>query len=675
MPWGAFMIKSKTMAIAILVTLFTFLSSLSPSFADTLDGEYQISGRSVEQGDYSGTAVIKGKEVQRFITWKDFSYEGNSVESIWAGTLVDGTIRFSLTLSHTLTSFNGFSPDEDEFKKPIEISIPINSLNSEFSIFAKGDGQMTETWTKKDSTNLETSSPWWTNLRKMTVGIGGQPTWVKLIAKWSGLMKIVESYRNHPDVKKYEKRAEFQGQKQYFFDDKTDADFYAKNPNALRLANKTLNPLALAEAEMKKNAYGKTLKDKENFLRTETFKYNLNSAGLVEFAVVDEAGNKIGTETEYDSALWSSMLGWAEVLRYQTTKDPEALQHFKTILSGVLTLLDITNDPKEFARSLVVSPANEVMPEGWFQGTAPYSHLKWRKGGNNDMAKGLFITLTLAHQVLDSSDALLIERIKKVSARLSDLNAVKKGYNLAMAKGLDALWNGNNDSYDVFTRERLSITTFLGDVTNLGVGIYVGGIADWSGIHLSTASTGAEVLLARELQKVYPYNPVGYKARQVENAAQRRLEELDHIYRKAHRDFITIFSYALSKKEQRERMKDDALKAVWTLKDFPAPRSLGDAEADLKKLPNWSMSAWPRLPWKGLDRFGKLNKELPYDEFFEGAYGYPNFEGPVWSSPYIWKDNPFDMSYQSRKNIKSYSADYLIVYWLGKSSGLIGEAE
>jgi len=667
----AFFILILAITISFKVDISFFSNKRDPAAQSETSVEYAILGTNTLLGDYAGRAQIKNGKIIRKIHFSTYRFHGNEVESIWSGKLNGDTFEFTLALSNLLTRFENYAPDESAFQTPVKVSVPKTITDSDVSFSLPEEGGYIEHWTRLDSV---TGEPIWTEDRKTEEGVGTPSPLFASVAKLIGINKVIDMYRNLPQVKQYTDRKEFREAKQYYIQDRTDADFYLNNPSILRIANKTVNPLALAEAEMKRNAYGKSLKSKADFLYEQTVRNNLNSAGLLEVAIVDSEGRKTGRAPEGDSALWSSMFGQAEILRYQVTKDPKSLENFKRVLKGELTLVEITGDPSQFARTLIESPAEENLGERWIQGTGKFSHLKWQTGGNNDMIKGVFTTLILAHQVKNELDSETIERIQSAAKRLHLLSPAVSGFNNGIAKGLDALWNKNEESFNTFASTMLNVAVYLGDVTHIGIGFYFGGITDWSGVNLTMTSTMCQLLLSKELQKVFPYNPVGYKAGQSLAVAEHRLKEMHRIYKIAHRDFIALMTYAnVQKAKRNENFVKVAQDAVWALREVPAPRTIGLAEANLKFHPHWSLSAWPRLPWKVMKGVGKIKENPNLAGLLEGAYAYPQYEANILDSTYIWKDNPFDTYYKSEPHIQSFSADYLMMYWTSRASGLISE--
>jgi hypothetical protein len=649
-----------------LILSLVLLSFSTSAYA--LDGLYTISGKSSMLGDYSGIGWVYKGVVQRKVQYSSYTYKNNSVESIWSGTESNNTFNFKLSLSNALTTVEDFSPEPNAFA-PEEITINQEDLLNNTTILI-GDEELTETWTKEKDAG---STPLWQDLRSTQVGVGKQ-NFLKKVFNFLGLSKVVNKYRNLPELRDYQNRKEFIEEKQYFIKDKTDADFYLNTPNVLRVSNKTINLLSLTEAVMRKNAYGKTLAQKADLLGKETIKNNFNTAGFLEIALVEEKGLKSGRRTEYDTALWTSMFGWAELMRYQNTNDSSALNNFKKIIDGEVKLVEITENQKEFARGLAISSPEEDLGVGWIQASGNNSHLKYRKGGNNDMIKGVFITLILAHQALDPKiDADLIKRIQVVARNLNKQTNASHGENAGLAKGLDALWNKNTESFEDFIKSTHSIETVLGDITKLGLGFYVDGITDWSGVNLTMTSNICQILVTKELRSVFPDEP---KLEKIQVKAESRLLKMHKIYKNAHRDFLTIMTYAFSKAARADaEFVKEARDAVWILKEVPAPRSLGNIEADFRKHPQWSYSAWPRVPWKALKSFRKLNDDYDLRNIVAGAYSYPLFEAQSLGTTYLWKEMPFSVVTRSSSEVQNFSADYLVLYWAGRSSGLITAVE
>ncbi|MBC7715223.1 MAG: hypothetical protein H7177_17895 [Rhizobacter sp.] len=57
---------------------------------------------------------------------------------------------------------------------------------------------------------------------------------------------------------------------------------------------------------------------------------------------------------------------------------------------------------------------------------------------------------------------------------------------------------------NIYHKKLLNFESFISEFTHLDAGIYIGGIADWSGIHLTMTSIMSQLFVSQELQKVFP---------------------------------------------------------------------------------------------------------------------------------------------------------------------------
>ena len=652
------MIKKIVLSTSLL---FSFLSQ-----AHIENGTYEIKGNNTIRGSYTGQLQVDNNKIIRLIRFNDLK-----IETVWEGTLdqnLDEMI-YNLKATSALTTYNTFTVSDQELQNPLNIKVHIEQNKAVFT--AGRDGNYSETYLQTSAVN---HSPLWTNLRvKLNARNDKRPLMVRLMQVF-GMTKAINWYRDELKLKQslLAKRPEFLNEEQWQIFDPTDFDFYRENPEFTRVTNKTLNPLSLADATMRKNAYGKTLEEKADFFDQQTANLNLNEAGLLELASVDENGNKLRSLPEGDSCLWTGMYIWSQVLRYEQTQDPQALENIKKGVNGLLTLIDITNNPTEFARTLIVSPASENMGPFFIQGTGAYSHLKWIANGNNDMSKGLVLGFGSVYKLLKQVDPQLLSRVASATKRLEGLKAfTDSGYNRGLAFGLKALYSEKleMESLQKFKSGVDDLTTKLSYLFGIDSGVHWKSVVDMSGNHLSVSSTLGVLLLTKQYQDKFPKMIIdGFNIRAIENHYKKVLTKLDRDNRSGHRGFETIAAYAMSNNQD---LKSDALEALWCLKEIPAPRLIGDGIVDLKRLSDWSPSSWPFEPWKALSGVNKLKAELNLAQFEQGAIGYPIFETMSWQTTYYWKENPYAVKYQGTSKNVSFSADYLIIYWMARSSGLI----
>ena len=651
---------------------FIVISSITSTVlaAPLLDGLYSVAGRDQEKGEYQGQVQIKGSEIIRIVKFKDYTFWGNQVETVWDGHIQGSEIDFTLKPTETLTTFNDFQLSAEQLKNPtrlhqeIKLNQPIHFLNSE------------ESW--KLISSDPGAQPLWKSERSRISAKGNQANWLVKLAKFFGIQKVINLYQDMGRQSQWGNRPEFINKQNWAIVDPTDFNFYQSNKNVVRLTNKTINPVSLAEATQRKNAYGQTLSEKARYFESETKAYNLNPVGMLEAALVDKNRNKIQSLADYDSTLWTGVYVWTQALRYKQTGNPEAYENMKSALKGLITLTKITNNPEQFARTLLVSPATErAQRPGMVQGEGPYANLKWQQIGNNDMSKGLLIAFTAAFSTLKSEDSLLRADIADTTKRMLQFEPIKNSdFNLGVTYGLVALYHHDKEALKLFARYTHNIKNLISDMLNLDSGVYYESIADWSGIHLSMISTVSEILISQELQKSFSYEEGGYLAEYTLHQAENCLYEMSQTYQNAHRNFLTIMTYALSPEARTSEFRDQAQKALWTLREFPAPRNIGYGVADHTINPDWSISAWPLRPWKALAGPFKLKKEgLQFKELVQGAYMYPFFETTAWQSMYAWIDNPFSIASHGAQNTVYFSPDYLLIYRMAVQSGLITQQD
>ncbi len=657
----------KTQSLIFLLSSF-FVCSLWAQ-------EFQIKGFHSQYGAYLGRAVVVDQVIQKNIRFVNLLKSGSTIETIWSGRVTNREAFFELKYSQLLTSYNGVNATDAQLQKPTPVSFTWPLQSSDVTVSIEGEGQYNERWTQ---VGQEIPNLLWIDQREILESTGNVQPWIVRLARVFVLDKVIEWFRAQPITIPWRERQEFKEQRQYSIRDKTDAEFYIQNPNTLRITNKTINPFSLAEAEMRRNAYGKKLFQKAAELGRETTDVNLNVAGLLELAEVNSEGRKIQGRPEWDSALWTAMFGWAEFMRYDQTKNPEAFENFHKVLSGILTLVEITEDPKQFARTIAVSPSNEDWGPNWVQGNGTFSNLKWLRHGNNDMVKGVFLVLTLAAKVIKPEEKYLWDRIRHVVDGLNNLESVgKTGGNAGVAYGIKTLYSRDLSDLNDFEKEEQNILVYLQSATGVESGFYFGGEADWSGVHLTTVSNSLVLLISQQLNELFPSWADGYQVRAILKRASNDLVQKQRTYAFAPSDFISYMTYALVPDARREPdFLAAAKEAVWSLKEMPSPRRVGDGKVELQRRPEWSLSAWPRVPWKLLTRTGGIRTDKNPAEFTQGAYRYPLFEGLAWQSTYLWKDSGYEGdTFASPSKTVIFSADYLVAYWAARSSGLIKSDE
>ena len=232
---------------------------------------------------------MKGDQVIRKIRYSEFRHKDYSVEVIWTGLKLESSLLFKLRPSSSLTAFENYA-------LPVLGNSVLQSSVNEKGQLKLPDSE--ETWTLYDQN--PGAQPLWEDQRYQVPSRGNSNNFALSIIKKLGLDRANQAFYE------WAKDSTFSGQisdQHWIIYDPTDFESYRKNQNTLIISNKTLNPLSLAEALNKRNAYAPTLSQKAQYFENETANYNLNQVGLLEIAQVDAEKRKIRSELEGDAAL------------------------------------------------------------------------------------------------------------------------------------------------------------------------------------------------------------------------------------------------------------------------------------------------------------------------------------------------------------------------------------
>jgi hypothetical protein len=470
----------------------------------------------------------------------------------------------------------------------------------------------------------------------------------------SANFSLYADYHELDVIKPYKNRKEFQDAIHGNWIDKTDFDFYQKNPNALRVAQKVIDEISLAETLVRANAYRRTLAEKAVlFQKDMDTRFVDKDVGMVAFG-----GPPAGPYfMSGDAALWTGTYVAAQAYRYQVTGDAAALATLITSLEGLLKLQEITGDWTHFARSLRKSNGPAIAP--WRTGTGKYAGLDWMEGGNNDMIKGLFYGYLMAHDVLCtgalSGYASYCARIVTNAKHLAD--DVKMDLQTSdLTNSLPSTW-----LYAVLTTDVVQRATYQAKAEGLWSAgknlisaapvFYDQGIVDWSGTHLSFVGDTIFMLLAKKLNLGGDAQAV---VRQHIDKSHKNLEK----QRFAVWHFLDA-AYGSSASATLPGVDD----ARWRLREMPHPKmSFGDI--DRRIAPEFCMSPYPSAPWK------QDWMQYPETDRTQGLGNYPLFEAG--SDELMWK---VSNDYHAGSGYETTSADYLHVYWFARKHALLSPTE
>lgn len=462
----------------------------------------------------------------------------------------------------------------------------------------------------------------------------------------AGLFQQFASYHALPEIRPYTNNPAFKKAVHSIIVDKTDFDFYQANPNALRVVDKVLDPISRQETLARANAYRWTLARKAAFYDDDVAIYFIDpTTGMLGL-------ERVGTQLvpSHDSALWTGTYVASQAYRHKLTGSTDALNNVIKSVQGLLTLVEITGNPKTFARTLRPATGN---PTGtWHAGTGAFANLEWEEGGNNDMFKGVIYGILSAYNVLCdrvSGHQNLCDRIRKDARHIAnDLDIARpSGQNRLAAQWLAAYVTGKIGFFIRATAEWAIQAPVLaqGNVTT----VYSNGIADWSGTHLSFV----EYVVFNTLGQRYPLPGVRAKSAVASG--------VDAIYAHFTKVRMGLWSVAFASlgAAPRPAAADDAR---WRLREFPTPKPQFDVDHRIN--PAFVMSPYPSQPWKN---------DWTRNDRTQSLRGYPLFEGMA-CRVYAWSANTFE--YRVNSTGTSFpGADYLHAYWLGRQLGVFAANE
>ena len=627
--------------------------------ASDLPGLWDVSGKD-DRGTYTGQIEIRADKagkpgVYSFI--RTVRYEGVTVEGdrelhwLFRGTLKK--VGSGLTLESSLKRLDFITSRGTTKRTATDGPVPLTGT------FSFGVGQLTGTITGAGVSLADTwkaqkplgAAPIFEDKRSL-VPAHSPPSATEKQTNFS----LYSNYHTLDVIKPYVPRPEFQAAVHGHVIDKTDLDFYRANKKALRVVDKVVDEISLGETLARADAFRHTMKEKaELYDKAAEERFIDPEIGMIPHGGAPGAGYS-GQVESFDGALWTAVYLAGQVFRFQVTGEPKAKANVVLTLDALLKLQEMTGDWKQFARTLRKATGSPQPP--WYAGTGANANLEWLAGGNNDMIKGLFYGYLMGWELLceggKTGHEALCARVRTNAKHLAD--DVQLGGSNAPASAwtnkLPAAW-----LYAVVTDnsgDALSYKTtaegywLIGKPALAATPVtYTQGIVDWSGTHLTSIGDMIQVFLAKRMD--LGGNAVDAMRSHID-ASHKNLEKQRfptwHLLKAAFGSGAGATSPFI--KDALSRMEE----AQYPKVSFTIDRSLN---------PEFCMSPYPSLPWKG----DWMN--YPASDRTQGLNSHPLFEG----SPDVmyWK---VGNGYRSGEGYEAPGGDYLHLYWLARKYGLIG---
>ena len=624
------------------------------AFAATgLGGVYAVSGTDAVRGAYGGQVELRweGSDYSyvREVEYTTYLHQGRPVSLVWTGRAVDGPGGgLSLTLSLQRMGFAqeapGLTPRTPTDGLPMAVQANFagqgtggagTTLQGTYAGQGAPFTDPAETWTYDHPPYVD---PIWQLERTTRASHSPPNTLTKL-----GLSFLFRSFYATPWIAPYTNHPDFKSWTHRFVYDRTDFDLHRRRPALLRLIDTLVDDLNLHEAELKANAFGKTLAQKAAEADLEVTREFLEP----------QAGCLVGrtaagaTLDENDGTLWTGTYCYSQSLRYETTQDPRARDNMLRSAASLYAMMVISGRGDDFARSLR-SAGQRPLGTRWLPGTGAYTNLEWKTGGNNDMWKG-FILAGLA--LVDGPGQPLRADFGAALQGLAQTHDVTKGArrvgNRLLTYGTIGALTGDAGAKSEYRKHARNPYQNAFNVA-LGGGFHFKGVTDWSGTHLNIVG----LLAGARLAEIHNY----WLAKPISKLALRRAAKgLEKIRRSLH----MIVAAGLAPSSSL-----DTRDALWALRELPQPRS--QIAVGLYQLPSYSASPIPNLPWKGdwaTDQGRAVGIEAP----------------PLWVMPqgsYAWKNCPLPgVVPRGVRSELNASSDLLMAYWFGRRYGVIGPNE
>lgn len=652
----------KNTSLALVLVLAGLVAGCNP----ITPGEWQTQGQDAALGSFTGQLEIRdlgggNLEVIRLASLEDVTHaDGRAVDTAWTGKAVASEsgaplLTFELTRADFIPALGSLTRGAADATPLAVIGTVTLGANNALTIHYAADDDpgfaIDETATYVGPTNAE---PIFVSGRTVAESHPEPPGFLR-----DFLFQLFATYHELPAVQPWTTHPEFQRAVHTMVHEQTDLGYYRDNPDRLRVVNKVVDPISLAETEIRANAFRASFAAKAEYYQDIT-----SNRFLAPFGIVENKAPNGDPEPDGDAALWTGEYGWTQAQRYKATGDPQALADLRKVVRGLMTLMDITGDPLNFARAL---RAAGPPLGGWVRGTGAFSHLDWLPGGNNDMGHGLKLGLIAGWDALPADDPLRPEIAAHALAMLSlcefanprPAEGCRDPDNSPLFPDGDPgealIFAGitNDDPAKVEAGLAILNDPLLTLYAGIGGGpIYIYGISDWSGNNLTLVGhLTQQWLLARtadvNLSNVW---------RNASGEAWRVLRTLEMPVHAALAAGLGVLTDPAQQAEATEQ-------ALWGLRSFPFPKH--SYPVDYRIRADWVLSPYPSLPWK-LDWTTNPGR-------MQGLVGHGMVETSV--DAYRWNAGPLDITAGPVAPDTTPGVDYLFLYWMARSGGLIGPSD
>ncbi len=624
---------------------------------DPVVGLWEVSGKD-ERGAYVGEAEVRSEGgVYRFIRavrYPDVKVEdGRELHWLFRGTLkkTGSTIELTSSLKRRdfIVEHGGVKRTDADGPLAVTGSLTLSANGDEVTGTITAPGiSLPDTWRAKKALP---ANPIFTDARTI-VAAHDPPSGTAKTASFA----LFSSYHGLDVMKPYVSRPEFRAAVHRHIVDPTDLEFYRANKNALRVVDKPIDAISIAETRARADAYRWTLAEK-----AERFDADIETRFLDPAIGMLPDGGAPGTalgnwNASYDATLWTGVYFASQIFRFQVTGNAKAKANALLVLDAMLKLQEITGDWTTFARTLRKA-SNAPLDAGWHKGTGAFANLEWREGGNNDMIKGLLYSYLLGWEAFckgaSTGNDAICTRIRTNAKHLAD----------------DVKLEGSNAPASQFSNDLPThwlyaiVTDSIGDaisyrakaegywtagkpILKQSAVMYEQGTVDWSGQHLTSVGDMVGYFQAKQMnlgnEAVDAY--VKHIDDSHENLAKQRFPNW-HLLKAA---------FGTGGGPTSPYVKE----AIARMNEVRYPKL--SANIDHRISPDFCMDPYPALPWKN-DWMS-----YPATDRTQELDSHPLFE--MHPDVMAWK---IGRGYRGSEGYETPGGDFLHLYWFARKQGLL----
>lgn len=631
----------------------------APATAQARAGRYDVQGVDASLGAYTGRVELRpgatagAYDYVREVTYGQALASGRRLTAVWTGRAVDQGQDVQVTVSLRRTGWITRLGSRARTAADMTPQAVTGTLRPDASGGLSGTltgGSVSTTEVLRPAGPVG-AAPLFQAERRYEPIHGAPPALLKTV-----LFAVFNGYHNLPALAPYKNDARFRAAVHLNLIDRTGFDWLRARPQELLVVDQVVDPITVAEAEVRRSTFGLRLHEKATLHQADLDSHLFDVTGLVAAGARRTPQGTWEPIEDMSTCLWSGVYLYSQALRFQVTSEPAALQQVERLAGVLCDLVEIDPRPGEFARSL--RPINRSPLGGsWHAGAGPFAHLAYHDNGNNDMVKGLILGFLGAWDVLPVGSPVR-PRIQAAVREIADhwigssgasgtSGTRRNSAGNKIALGMLAHWITGDPAYERIWKGALRKPLALLELASGGT-FAAYGIADWSGTHLGVCSRVALVELSRRLRT--GWQPLFEQS-------------LESSFKFVGKYMRCTLPWSAARAALLNRHGDGAAeRALWGLREFPYPKP-GHA-VDRRLDPDWVPSPYPSLPWK-LDWMTNPGRQ-------QGLISYPTFMGQP--SNYVWRSSPLDAG-DGATDVERPAADYLFVYWMARKGGLISATE